>query len=93
MSNTRYTKEDAKSTISNNQHLKMHLLKEADVNHMGQEDIACIMMQNCFLDTAFKVKFGAVKNPPLAALNEIMKSHEAGKKVANMTASDNAIKS
>ena len=39
------------------------LMKEADVDHMGQEDIACLMVQNCFLDTTLKAKLGVIKTP------------------------------
>ena len=39
------------------------LMKEADVDRMGQEDIACMMMLNCFIDTTLKAKLGADKNP------------------------------
>ena len=67
------------------------LIKATDIDHMGQEDIAC-MMQNCFWDTTLKAKPGAVKNLTLAAFNEIIESHEAGKKASIMTASANVIK-
>ena len=59
---------------------------------MGQEDIACMKMLNCFLDTSLKAKLGAVKNPTLAVFNGIIESHEAGKKAANINASVNSIK-
>ena len=68
-------------------------MKETDVDHMGQEDIACMMMQNCFLDTTLKANLVAVKNLTLAAFNDIIKSHEAGKKAASLTASANAMRS
>ena len=34
------------------------LMKEADVDRMGQEVIACMMMFNCFLDMSLKAKLG-----------------------------------
>ena len=63
-----------------------------DADCMGEEDISCMTMQNCFIDTALKAKLGAVKTPTLATLNDIIESHEAGKKAANLTASANAVK-
>lgn len=59
---------------------------------MGQEDIACMMMLNCFLDTSLKAKLGAVKTPTLDAFNIIIESHEAGKKAASINASTNSVK-
>ena len=53
------TSQDALET---REHLLI-LMKEANVDRMGQEDIACMMMQNCFLDTALKAELGAVKTP------------------------------
>ena len=47
---------------------------------MSQDYIACMMMQNCFLEE----KLGAVKLHTLAAFNEIIESHEAGKNAANV---------
>ena len=56
------------------------LMKEADVDSIGQEDIACIMMLNCFIDSSLKAKLDAVKSPNLQTFNDIVKSHEAGKR-------------
>ena len=53
-------------------------MKEADVDCMGVEDIACMMMQNC-TDAALKAKLGAEKTPILENFNLIIESHEAGK--------------
>ena len=49
-------------------------MKDADIDRMGQEDIACMMMQNCFLDSALKAKLGVVKMPTLASFNDIIES-------------------
>ena len=46
-----------------------------------------------FLDTALKAKLGTVKTSTLAAFNDIIESHETGKKAANLTVSANAVKS
>ena len=49
---------------------------------MGVEDIAFMMLQNCFTDPALKAKLGAVKTPTLNVFNDIIESHEAGKRAA-----------
>ena len=67
-------------------------MKEADIDHMEQEDIVCMIMLNCFLDSSLKAKLGAVKAPTLVVFNDIIESHEAGKKAANINASVNLIK-
>ena len=86
------------STSSNPQHNALEaceslliLMKEADVDQRSQEDIACMMMQNCFLDFTLKAKLSAVKTPTRASFNVIIKSHKAGKKATNAFASANAV--
>ena len=59
---------------------------------MGLEDIACVMIQNRFLDHALKAKLGTVKQSTFAYFNKIIESHEAGKKAANSSASANVVK-
>lgn len=70
------------------------LMKETDADQMGQEDIASMIMKNCFLDPALKAKLVAVKMPTLASLNEIIESHEVSKRHLPpfCFASENAIK-
>ena len=67
-------------------------MKEADVDRTGVKDIARIMRQNCFTDPALKAKLRAVKTPTLDVFNDIIESHEAGKRAVNMSATANAIK-
>ena len=64
-------------------------MKVADMDCMGVEDITCMMMQNCFTDPALKAKLGAEKTPNLETFNVLIKSHDAGKKATNASATAN----
>ena len=62
------------------------------MDQMEVEDIACMMLQNCFTDPALKAKLGAVKRPTLDIFNDIIESHEAGKRAVNVSAAANTVK-
>ena len=68
------------------------LMEEAGIDQVGQENIACMMLQNCFLGSTLPVKLGTVKTPTLTTFNDILKSHVAGKKAAKCSPSANVLK-